>query len=64
MGNCKDCRFFDGIWCDKVEWGEDKELPKEKEAMLFAYASDDSGLRCGLKVGPMFGCVLFQQCGA
>ena len=70
MGNCKDCRhWFNQLdargnsWteCGAVPW-YDRQQEIEKDGFaIYAHASDDCGLGCGLKTGPMFGCTIFQK---
>ena len=61
MGNCKDCKFWRSGECDKVDWIGEEEVVYVDSAAMYADAADDTNLRCGLKTGPMFGCVSFQQ---
>lgn len=68
-GNCKDCNYwrfhhdgFNTSWheCDKADWVELKEALPDDSMGVYSYALDDSGLRAGLRTGPMFGCIQFK----
>lgn len=70
MGHCKDCKFWEyhyDIWrkewhtCEAVDgvYYSDK-IPDDSFA-IYAEADDDSGLNSGLKTGPLFGCIKFQE---
>lgn len=70
MRNCKDCKYwelhtavFNKQWqtCEAPTWREYSDKIAEDDFAIYADASDDSGLKCGLKTGPMFGCDRFQQ---
>lgn len=70
MGNCKDCLHWEHHidmrnkqWstCSSVDWVAVDATIDERVAAIYADACDDSGLDAGLKTGPMFGCIQFQQ---
>lgn len=74
MGNCKDCKFWEShtdqwykswnkSWnaCEAVNWVNRSEKISDSSFAIYADASDDSGLDAGLKTGPMFGCIKFEQ---
>lgn len=67
MGNCKDCRSWDKdlFLCEFVEFVDQRPLSTQKaddaDFKIAITVSDDHGLECGLKTGPMFGCVHFQM---
>lgn len=72
-GNCKDCRhwaFHQDMrgkeWheCDAVDWRTRAAKVENADFAIYTEAHDDSGLWAGLRTGPMFGCVQFQQKGA
>lgn len=68
MGNCKDCKYWEAHndgrnrWntCEAADWVYYKDKIGDSDIAIFADASDDTGLDCGLKTGPMFGCVKYQ----
>jgi hypothetical protein len=67
--NCKDCKYWEThtdcrgkSWstCEAAPWvGRSYKISDDSFA-IYADASDDSGLECGLKTGPMFGCIKFK----
>lgn len=68
--HCKNCKFWthtgaykgktaSGV-CDRIDWDNDNP-PPDGDAILFADALDDSGLRAELRTGPDFGCLKFQK---
>jgi len=68
MGNCKDCKYWEShtdIWkkswntCEFVDWVDYEQKIGDDTFAIYASASDDSGLKTGLKTGPMFGCIKF-----
>lgn len=61
-GHCKDCDYHDKYdWvCSYSSWVGIHSAIAEDSCTIYAEALDDSGLVCGLKVGPMFGCVKFK----
>ena len=73
MDKCKTCRYWSeknkkGLegWgsCYRAEWYDDQYPPRKvhsDDAMLDAYASDDTGLHVDFLTGPDFGCVLHSQ---
>lgn len=70
MGLCKDCKYWEShtdvfkkSWCtcEAVDWVERDDKIEDNEVALFASASDDTGLRAGLKTGPLFGCIKFAS---
>ena len=69
MGNCKDCKHWEKHndtrgkqWntCEAPNWVEYSDEIADDTFAIYADASDDSGLTCGLKTGAMFGCIKFQ----
>ena len=68
MGNCKDCKYWEPHnkrnkkWhtCGAASWVDYDEKIEDGGVGIYADASDDSGLVCGLRTGPMFGCVKFS----
>lgn len=70
IGNCKDCKYWEAHidmrnkqWnsCEAARWVDFDEQIGDTDLAVYADAIDDSGLQCGIKTGPMFGCVKYQQ---
>lgn len=62
MGNCKDCIYWNFIEEEcYVDWISESESIGNDSMGIYADADDDSNLRCGLKTGPMFGCIRFER---
>ena len=68
MGICKDCIYWDKAlghknWntCNLPDWVEYNEKIGDDEIAYYADAHDDSGLDAGIKTGPMFGCIKFEE---
>lgn len=66
MGNCKDCKHWRNAlghmtWntCEHPDTVEHDARIAEDDFALHVDVHDDSGLTCGLKTGPMFGCLKF-----
>jgi hypothetical protein len=64
IGHCKDCKYWEQKgknWttCEAADWTEYNEALPDDGFAYYASASDDSGLECGLKTGPYFGCIKF-----
>lgn len=57
---CKNCRSWNKYdnSCYKAEWDG---LIDNNQLSYYAEAHDDSGLYAGIKTGPNFGCVLFEE---
>lgn len=55
--------MFNEQWntCEAPEWVGYGDKIDDDGFAIFAEASDDHGLNCGLKTGPMFGCVKFER---
>ena len=68
MGLCKDCKYWNkGEYWDSGECMDidldtfnDMKLEGSDRALYYS-VMDDSGLDCGLKTGPEFGCVRFKK---
>jgi hypothetical protein len=69
MGHCKDCKYWehhkDGYskeWstCGEPDWVDYADVIPDDSMAIYADASDDQGLECGLKTGPLFGCIKFK----
>lgn len=68
---CKDCKYWhkeqeyggkSWMTCGAVEvFVEREDDIGEAGFALYASAWDDSGLDAGMKTGPLFGCVKFEQ---
>ena len=62
MGNCKNCKFFDGRYCDLIEVDDDDYPHNNHEKVgVKVDVSDDSGLDVRMRVSGDFGCVLFKE---
>ncbi len=69
MGHCKDCKYWEAHFDGRKTWhtceGADCATYDQKifddSFAIYAEALDDSGLQYGLKTGPMFGCIKFEQ---
>ena len=70
MGNCKNCRYwekhidiYNKKWseCNKAYWIDKNDRIEENSFGVYTEAADDSGLSCGLKTGPLFGCIQFKE---
>ena len=63
MGLCKDCKYWYHGECDDIDLDKtfnDMKLEGSDRVLRFI-VDDDSGLDCGLKTGPEFGCVRFRK---
>lgn len=69
MGNCQDCQHWRHIVnvgnekyteCGIVDWLEPNDAVPIDGFAIYANAPDDTGLRAGLKTGPLFGCTFFE----
>lgn len=60
MSTCKDCKFWREGECGRLEWVPERATVPADNAAIYADALDDSGLTCGLKTGPDFGCIKFN----
>lgn len=62
MGLCKDCKYWYCGECDNLELEDFNDMKLEgSDRELYYRVDDDSGLDCGLKTGPEFGCVRFRK---
>jgi hypothetical protein len=61
MNTCRTCKYWDNYTCDRLELESGRYNPSPKEAGLYVYVSDDSGLQCELRSGPDFGCTLWVE---
>ena len=70
IGHCKDCKswgeinlMFKGSWneCTAADQLDRSVTLPENGLAVYAEILDDHGLETGLRTGPMFGCVKFQQ---
>ena len=70
VGHCKDCRFWEShvnghdtaaTTCEAAGWVRYDQKLNDDSFAVYADANDDQGLEAGLKTGPLFGCVKFQQ---
>lgn len=60
--SCSTCKFWnEGHECGRSEWVGRRYDMRGKEFGFYADASDDQGLSGGVKVGPDFCCILFQE---
>lgn len=69
-GRCKDCKHWHTQIHNGIEPVSTCKLPRvvdydtkiaENELAVYAQANDEWGLIAGLKTGPMFGCIKFQE---
>ena len=58
-GLCKDCRYWNREECDDIDLDTFNDMKLEGSDRALYYR--DSGLDCGLKTGPEFGCVRFRK---
>ena len=58
---CKDCMYWK--YGERVDLDLDtfNDMKLEGSDRALYYIMDDSGLDCGLKTGPEFGCVRFRK---
>ena len=62
MGLCKDCKYWDYGECADIDLDTFNDMKLEgSDRALYYSVMDDSGLDCGLKTGPEFGCVRFRK---
>ena len=61
-GLCKDCKYWDDGECVDLYLDTFNCMKLDgSERALYYIVDDDSGLDCGLKTGPEFGCVRFRK---
>ena len=59
---CKDCRHWNHGECVDIGLYIFNDMKLEgSDRELYYSVDDDSGLDCGLKTGPEFGCVRFRK---
>ena len=58
---CKDCRYWSRGECADIDLDTFNDMKLEGSDRALYYIMDDSGLDCGLKTGPEFGCVRFRK---
>ena len=59
---CKDCRHWNHGECVDIGLYIFNDMKLEgSDRELYYSVDDDSGLDCGLKTGPKFGCVRFRK---
>ena len=61
MGLCKDCKYWINGECVDLDLDTFNDMKLEGSDRALYYIMDDSGLDCGLKTGPEFGCVRFRK---
>ena len=63
--NCKNCKYFNGKYCDEIGEKDDENYPHNNHKMigLEIYVSDDSGLDIKVRVSENFGCILYKHKG-
>ena len=61
IGLCKDCRYWKYRERDDIDLDTFNDMKLEGSDRALYYIMDDSGLDCGLKTGPEFGCVRFRK---
>ena len=59
IGLCKDCRYWKYRERDDIDLDTFNDINLEESDIELYYR--DSGLDCGLKTGPEFGCVRFRK---
>lgn len=60
---CKDCKKWSKATneCYLASWEPQNIKLKDNEIIFFADAADDSGLMAGVRTGPNFGCIRFEE---
>ena len=59
---CKDCKYWSYGECVDLDLDTFNDMKLEgSDRALYYIVMDDSGLDCGLKTGPEFGCVRFRK---
>ena len=61
MGLCKDCKYWSYGECVDLDLDTFNDMKLEGSDRALYYIMDDSGLDCGHKTGPEFGCVRFRK---
>ena len=61
IGLCKDCKYWSDGECVDLDLDTFNDMKLEGSDRALYYIMDDSGLDCGLKTGPEFGCVRFRK---
>ena len=61
IGLCKYCKYWSYGECVDLDLDTFNDMKLEGSDRALYYIMDDSGLDCGLKTGPEFGCVRFRK---
>jgi hypothetical protein len=66
---CKNCKYWECAidtlgkeWSEcRIDWVGRTDAIAENGIAIYAESADDTGLKTGLKTGPLFGCVRFER---